>query len=284
LGFLLQLKILFCIFLGNNNDELGRLRREYDALKSNASSLNVEPKSTFVISPQRFRPIDSNNFGTRSTSSIAQDPLNRLNNLTKEIKQEPIAPPPDAQENVLNVNTNLSTSTINNQQVNINNDKNQLEVGQNVPPPPLANNAQQQQQAGHVESAQAAPKVLETNQGAADNQYQNKLQNSLNNSLSDNDNAKLGELNEHDDEADLNFDNEQQNENAPRRNNVEGDNALVDAPAVIKSKRKAFRTHDREQFRLNRDHLRQQKLDNGEELDVNEDNDQFRQVQKKSVL
>jgi hypothetical protein len=270
-------KSYYLISLDNNNDELVQLKKEFDALKANSLLSNTEPKSTFIIPPQRFRPMETNNLTTKTVASVFQDPLNKLNNLTKEMKPQPVA-------GAYDTNTNLSTSTINNQQQqqNVNNDKNQLEVGQNVPPPPLANNAQRQQQPDHIESAQAAPKLPENNQAQIDNlQYQNKLQSSLNNSLSDNANGKLSDMNEHNDEAELNFD----NENSLRRNNVEGDNALVDAPGIVKSKKKNYRTRDRERFRKDKNNLQQkQRLDNGEELDANEDNDGYQQIRKKSVL
>jgi hypothetical protein len=119
--------------------------------------------------------METNSFTTTSLASPFQDPLNKLNNLTKEMKPQSVLSPNDTKEKVANafgLNTNLSTSTIINQQENLNNnEKNQLEVGQNVPPPPLANNAQRQQQPDHVESAQAAPKPLENSKSIVNNRW-----------------------------------------------------------------------------------------------------------------
>jgi hypothetical protein len=66
----------------------------------------------------------------------------------------------DIKDKVLSAFGINTTSTILNQQQDINNDKNQEQINRNVPAPPLANNAQRQQQPDHVESAQAAPQLL----------------------------------------------------------------------------------------------------------------------------
>ncbi len=109
--------------------------------------------------------MEPNNHTTSSITSLFQDPLNKLNNLTKEVKPDFVPAALDLKDKVLNafgLNTNLSTSTILDQRrENISNEKIQQQVGQNVPPPPLANHAQQQQQADHIESAQAAPQHVD---------------------------------------------------------------------------------------------------------------------------
>jgi hypothetical protein len=116
---------------------------------------NSEQQIAVPIVPQRFQPLLPNNPSTTSISSLFQDRLNQLNNLTKEIQPQII---PSALENKV-----LNTNSIPNeqQQQDMNNDQHQQQIGQNVPAPPLANNAQRQQQPDHVESAQAAPRLVE---------------------------------------------------------------------------------------------------------------------------
>ena len=115
-----------------------------------------------MILPQRFRPLEPNNHTTRSIASLFQDPLNKLNNLTKEVKANVVPALGGIKDKVLDVfglNTNVSTSTILNQQAEQH--QQQGQAGQNVPAPPLADHAQRQQQPDHVESAQAAPQPVQ---------------------------------------------------------------------------------------------------------------------------
>lgn len=113
-----------------------------------------EPNNSFVIPPQRYRPLEANNFTTRSIASLFQDPTS---NLTKEVKAQMVAAAYDTKDKVLNafgINKE-TTTTIGNQE------QQQQQDGQNVPKPPLADNAQQQeqqqQQGDHAEGAQNAP-------------------------------------------------------------------------------------------------------------------------------
>lgn len=134
--------------------------------QSNQLVPNSETTLSFAIPPQRFRPILSNNFTTKTFASLFQEAGNKLNNLTKEIKPQMVAAALDIKDNVLNaldINKNISTTTITNQQEGFNNDirQPQQQANQNVPAPPLANNAQRRQQQDHVESAQGAPQPAE---------------------------------------------------------------------------------------------------------------------------
>ncbi|CAF3478814.1 unnamed protein product [Rotaria sp. Silwood1] len=244
----------------SHNDEVNRLKQEYETLKNSQSSRNNqlpsqnEQSTTFVIPPQRFQPFISNNVTTRSIASLFQDPLNKLNNLTKEVKAQ-IAPAAldlrDKPVNGLDSNINTATNATSNEQQqpqNINNDKLHQEANQNVPAPPLANSAQEQEQhqPDHVESAQAAPQPAniahEDNQVAADNpQYQQRLQRSLNNSIVDNKNIKPSDNadNENDDEEQIDADNLQQNivppSNSIKENDVENNNHVMNAPSLLQS-------------------------------------------------
>ena len=140
------------------------MKRDYDALKNSSTAAAAvaaaaSVSNTFIIPPQRFRPLEANNYTTKSIASLFQDSRDKLNNLAKEVKPQVVAAALDTKDKVLNalgLNGNSSTTPIVNQQ-DSNNGQNQQQVGQNVPAPPLAGQAQQQQQAGHVESAQAAP-------------------------------------------------------------------------------------------------------------------------------
>ncbi|CAF0733901.1 unnamed protein product [Rotaria sordida] len=243
----------------SHNDELNRLKREQETLKNSQSSQNNqlpaqnEQQNAFIIPQQRFRPLLPNNVTTRSLAALLQDPLNKLNNLTHEVKAQ-IAPAAldlrDKALDVLGVDKKTSTTTISNeQQQDVNNDKLHQQANQNVPPPPLANHAQeqeQQQQPDHVESVRVAPQpsniANEENQVAADNpQYQQRLQRSLNNSISDNNNIKsLDNIeNENDDEEQVDVDNLQQNIVSPlnsiQQNNVENNNRPMGASSLLQS-------------------------------------------------
>jgi len=110
-----------------------------------------EPNISFAIPPQRYRPLEAQNFTTRSIASLFQDPTN---NSSKEIKAQMVAAAYDTKDKVLNAfGINKETTTT------VGNQEQQQQVGQNVPQPPLADNAQQQQQqqGDHVEAAQNAP-------------------------------------------------------------------------------------------------------------------------------
>ena len=106
-------------------------------------TLSNEQRNNFPIPPQRFRPFILNNFTTRSMALLFQDPLNRLNNLTQEIKPNIVRETFDVESKTFNMNT---TTTI----LNIEQHDNQ-----NVLAPPLINNNfQEQQKLNHVERAQ----------------------------------------------------------------------------------------------------------------------------------
>ncbi|CAF4395942.1 unnamed protein product, partial [Rotaria sp. Silwood2] len=259
----------------SHNDELNRLKQEQETLKNSQSLRNNqlpaqnEQKNTFFIPQQRFRPFIPNNVTTRSILSLFQEPSNKLNNLTQEIKAQIAPAAVDLRDQVLNgldSNTNTSTTTSSNeqqQQQDIDNDKLHQEANQNVPAPPLANIAQEQQkqqQPDHVESAQAAPqlenKLHQENQVAADNsQYQQRLQRSLNNSISDDKNIKSLDNadNENDDEEQNDINNLQQNIVAPsnsiQRNNVENNNRLMGAASQLQlNDNNNYRVANRERY------------------------------------
>jgi len=226
---------------------------------------------------------------TKSSFASFQEPLNKL---VKEDKQEFPPASLDLKDKVLNafgLNTNSSTSTILNQQQQqeFNNDKDQQHIGQNVPPPPLANEAQRRQQPDHVESAQAAPQHVQDNQPPVDNsQYQNNLQRSLNNSISENKNAKPADLNEQDDEEQqMIADNVEQNVNLIKQDNFENIKQPINAPSVVKSHRKDYRMGNRKRFRENRNHIQQEeRLDNEEQIIDNDNDEDYKQMRKRSVL
>ncbi|UJR28618.1 hypothetical protein I4U23_009851 [Adineta vaga] len=130
----------------SGNDELTRLKQEYDAFKSSRSSQNNpilpsnnEQQSTFPIPPGRFPPLLSRNETTRSLSALFENSYNKLNNLTKEVKAEIVPAVIDVKDKVLNaigIDTNSSTTVISNEQQQVvNNDRYNPEVGQNLPPP-----------------------------------------------------------------------------------------------------------------------------------------------------
>jgi hypothetical protein len=134
------------------------LSKEFFYIKKNSSENDKPPsndqQNAFPIPAQRFRPFIQT---TKSIASLFQDPLAKLNSISKEIKPQIISAAIDVKDKVLNVlgvETNSS-----NQQQGIDNRKDNQQADQNVPAPPLANNAQRQQQPGHVESAQAAPEA-----------------------------------------------------------------------------------------------------------------------------
>jgi len=93
-----------------------------------------EPNISFAIPPQRYRPLEAQNFTTRSIASLFQDPTN---NSSKEIKAQMVAAAYDTKDKVLNafgINKETTTTVGNQEQ-----------------------QQQQQQQGDHVEAAQNAP-------------------------------------------------------------------------------------------------------------------------------
>ncbi|CAF1183851.1 unnamed protein product [Adineta steineri] len=282
------------------NDAINRLKQEYETLKNSRQSRdtqvpsNNEQQNNFANPPERFRPFISNNLTTKSTASLFDNSLNKLNNLTNEVKEKIIPAALDVKDKVLDavgLNTKSSTTTIANeqqQQIPIHNRYNQ-EVGGNVPMPPLNNDTRQ--------SAQSASKFSDNHdqdQGVADNlRYQQRSQRSLNNLLSDNKTVKLSDNEENDDEEEqnVNLDNirvrehKKSPEDSVKRNdleNVDDDEPVHDSPSVA-LKNNNYRIGDREQVRENRGSIqRDQRVDNGEEVENDDEND-IQSVQKRNV-
>ncbi|CAF1067043.1 unnamed protein product [Adineta steineri] len=282
------------------NDAINRLKQEYETLKNSRQSrdtqvpANNEQQNNFANPPERFRPFISNNLTTKSTASLFDNSLNKLNNLTNEVKEKIIPAALDVKDKVLDavgLNTKSSTTTIANeqqQQIPIHNRYNQ-EVGGNVPMPPLNNDTRQ--------SAQSASKFSDNHdqdQGVVDNlRYQQRSQRSLNNLLSDNKTVKLSDNEENDDEEEqnVNLDNirvrehKKSPEDSVKRNdleNVDDDEPVHDLPSVA-LKNNNYRIGDREQVRENRGHIqRDQRVDNGEEVENDDEND-IQSVQKRNV-
>ncbi|CAF1410997.1 unnamed protein product [Adineta steineri] len=282
------------------NDAINRLKQEYETLKNSRQSRdtqvpsNNEQQNNFANPPERFRPFISNNLTTKSTASLFDNSLNKLNNLTNEVKEKIIPAALDVKDKVLDavgLNTKSSTTTIANeqqQQIPIHNRYNQ-EVGGNVPMPPLNNDTRQ--------SAQSASKFSDNHdqdQGVVDNlRYQQRSQRSLNNLLSDNKTVKLSDNEENDDEEEqnVNLDNirvrehKKSPEDSVKRNdleNVDDDEPVHDLPSVA-LKNNNYRIGDRDQVRENRGHIqRDQRVDNGEEVENDDEND-IQSVQKRNV-
>ncbi|CAF1189271.1 unnamed protein product [Adineta steineri] len=282
------------------NDAINRLKQEYETLKNSRQSRdtqvpsNNEQQNNFANPPERFRPFISNNLTTKITASLFDNSLNKLNNLTNEVKEKIIPAALDVKDKVLDavgLNTKSSTTTIANeqqQQIPIHNRYNQ-EVGGNVPMPPLNNDTRQ--------SAQSASKFSDNHdqdQGVADNlRYQQRSQRSLNNLLSDNKTVKLSDNEENDDEEEqnVNLDNirvrehKKSPEDSVKRNdleNVDDDEPVHDSPSVA-LKNNNYRIGDREQVRENRGSIqRDQRVDNGEEVENDDEND-IQSVQKRNV-
>lgn len=268
---------------------------------------------TFVVPPQRFRPLLPNNYTTKSIASLFQEPMNKLNNLTKEIKAQIVPAAIDAKDKVLNVfgiNSNLSTTTtpINNAQQEINNDNNQQPANQNVPPPPLANSAQRRLQPDHIESAQNAPKPLEPSifigfifnikilffcfyldQAGVDNR---QLLRSSNNSLNDNRYNKQSELAENDDEErqlqkeENGLNNLQENLNPVKQEQFDNNNQLLkQSGSLLRGNRKEYRSNNRRKFQPNRNfNPQQQRINNGEEIDDIDNNEEYQRLRKRNIV
>lgn len=126
------------------DEQFNQLKQDYEALKKNASIAT----STFVIPPQRFRPLDTENSTAKSLASLFKDTADKVGNIAKELHARMVPASLDAAGS--NNNSSSTTTTVADQQ-------NQPKAGQNVPPPPLAGQDQQNQQGDRVESAQAAP-------------------------------------------------------------------------------------------------------------------------------
>jgi hypothetical protein len=98
---------------------------------------------------------------------------------------------------------------------------------------------------------------------------------------------KLSDMNENDDEEQLDLDRLQQNQNMKpiKQDNFENNNQRIDAPSIVRSSKKDYRKDKLQRFRKNRkSNQQEQKLDNGEELDGNYNNEEYRQIRKRSVL
>ncbi|CAM4865600.1 unnamed protein product [Rotaria socialis] len=280
----------------SKSDDFNRLKQEYDSLKnsqSNQSASNNPSLNNFIIPQQRFRPFILNDTTTKSITSLFQNPSNKLNNLTQEIKPQAVPTRLDLQEKVPNIagaNANpLTTTTLpNEQQQFADNNKLQQNVGQNVPAPPLVNNAQKQPDP--IESAQGAPqsanKLNNENQAAAaaaadNSQYQQRLQRSLNNSISDNKNMKSMDDadNENDDEEQLDNNNPPPNaailSNAMKQDNVEiNDSPLMNDPALIKlNNNNNYRIGNRERYRQVQNKIQdEQQINNGQDIEHESNN------------
>jgi len=283
-----------------NDNELTRLKQELESYKNQRLQNNQPPaneqQNPFVIPNQRFRPFIPNNLTTRSIASLFQDPIGKLNNISKEMKAQIVPAAFDVKDKVLNV-LGIDTNSSNQQQ-----DVHGNRADQNVPAPPLANNAQQRLQPDHIESAQGAPQraggLNEDRQPAAEEeadnaQFQHRLHRSLNETVSENKNIKHADDDEADDEEQLGMDNDQLNHVSSSissstsidKHEIANDNHPIPAPAPIQSNNDNYRVADREQFRSNRDHDReqQQQLDNGEEI-ADDNNEHGHQVKKRHVV
>ncbi|CAF1362161.1 unnamed protein product [Adineta ricciae] len=228
----------------SGNDELTRLKQEYETLKSNRPSqdnqvsANIsEQSNAFPIPPKRYEPIVLNNQTTRSLSALFQDPLNKLNNLTKEVKADIVPAVIDMKDRALNalgINTNLSTTTVVNDQ---------HQVGQNVPPPP---------------AAAQMDNLNQENQLGVDNlRKDQRFQRSFDNGVASNRYSKFAVDQENNEKKQLGVNNFQENNNN-------------------------YRIANRDQDRMNRN---EQRLDNGEEIENDDENDDVNQRRRKrSVL